>query len=191
MKQFIKFLIVSIIVIGAILFFYKYHVEIKETITKLYTEQSHDPGESDNDFQTMFNGSRKTETFGKYRYSDFEGKHYGIDFDLPEDTPIKAATNGVVTNTFKDKLGGKVVQIKEDNGQYHQWYMHLNTFKVKVGDKVKAGEIIALSGNTGEQTTGSHIHFQRMKDGVGNRFAENPEAFIKKLPDGENSLFEL
>ena len=40
--------------------------------------------------------------------------------------------------------------------------MHLNDFKVTQG-QVKAGDVIALSGNTGEQTTGSHLHFQRMK----------------------------
>lgn len=191
LKKIIKYLAICIVIIGAIVFFVNYNEEIKQTITKLYTDQSHEPSDSDNDFQALFERSRETETFGEYQYSEFDGKHYGIDYDLPEDTPIKAATNGVVTRSFNNKLGGKVMQIKEDNGRYHQWYMHLNTFKLAEGERVKAGDIIALSGNTGEQTTGSHLHFQRMKDGVGNQFAVDPKAFIDKLPNGEESLYQL
>ncbi|MBU5909591.1 M23 family metallopeptidase, partial [Vibrio cholerae O1] len=41
-------------------------------------------------------------------------------------------------------------------GEYHQWYLHLDKYNVKVGDRVKAGDIIAYSGNTGKQTTGAH-----------------------------------
>lgn len=138
-----------------------------------------------------FLGSRITETFGKYQHSPFDGKHYGIDFALPKGTPIKAPTNGKVTRIFNNELGGKVLQIAEDNGEYHQWYLHLDKYNVKVGDRVKAGDIIAYSGNTGIQTTGAHLHFQRMKGGVGNAYAEDPKPFIDQLPDGERSLYDL
>ena len=60
--------------------------------------------------------------------------------------------------------------------------MHLNDFKGNSRSKVKAGDVIALSGNTGEQTTGSHLHFQRMKDGIGNDYSEDPQSFIN-LPE--------
>lgn len=191
LKKLLKYLAICIVIVGAIVFFVQYNEEIKQTVTKLYTNQSHEPEESNNDFEALFNRSRETETFGEYQYSDFDGKHYGIDYDLPEDTPVKAVIDGVVTRTFNNKLGGKVIQIQEDNGRYHQWYMHLNTFKVAKGERVSAGDTIALSGNTGEQTTGSHLHFQRMKDGVGNQFAIDPKSFIDKLPNGEKSLYEL
>ena len=69
--------------------------------------------------------------------------------------------------------------------------MHLNDFKVTQGQQVKAGDVIALSGNTGEQTTGSHLHFQRMKDGIGNDYAEDPQSFIDQLPKKEKSLFNI
>ncbi len=106
-------------------------------------------------------------------------------------TPIKAPTNGKVTRIFNNELGGKVLQIAEDNGEYHQWYLHLDKYNVKAGDRVKAGDIIAYSGNTGKQTTGAHLHFQRMKGGVGNAYAEDPKPFIDQLPDGEHSLYDL
>lgn len=137
--------------------------------------------------------SRETESFGEYKNKQLssEGKHYGIDYGVPEDTKVKAVTHGTVTRTFDNEFGGKVLQIAEANGQYHQWYMHLNKYKVKVGDTVKPGDVIALSGNTGKQTTGPHVHFQRMKNGVGNKYAEDPKPFIDKLPDKERSIYEL
>lgn len=146
-----------------------------------------DSGKTD---RSIFNISRETESFGDYKYNDFDGKHYGIDYGIAKNTPVTAATDGKVTRTFENELGGKVVQIVEEDGVHHQWYMHLNEFKVEPGEKVKAGKIIALSGNTGSQTSGPHLHFQRMKGGVGNEYAENPRKFIESLPNGEESLYK-
>ena len=69
--------------------------------------------------------------------------------------------------------------------------MHLNRYEVKAGDTVSPGDVIAQSGNTGEQTTGPHLHFQRMKGGIGNRFAEDPEPFIHQLPHQQRSLYRI
>jgi len=146
-----------------------------------------DSGKKD---RSIFNISRETESFGDYKYNDFDGKHYGIDYGIAKNTPVTAATDGKVTRTFENDLGGKVVQIMEEDGVHHQWYMHLNEFKVEPGEKVKAGKIIALSGNTGSQTSGPHLHFQRMEGGVGNEYAENPRKFIESLPNGEESLYK-
>ncbi|ARJ50615.1 M23 family metallopeptidase [Staphylococcus lutrae] len=137
---------------------------------------------------------RKTHGFGTYNHNlSFNGdaRHYGNDYRLPENTPILAPTHGTVTRTFDNDLGGHVLEIREDNGQYFQWFMHLNAFKVKVGDTVKPGDVIALSGNTGQQTTGPHLHFQRMNGGVGNRFAEDPDPFVEQLPKQQRSLYQL
>src|SRR5699024_11485027 len=60
--------------------------------------------------RSIFNISRETESFGDYKYNDFDGKHYGIDYGIAKNTPVTAATDGKVTRTFENDLGGKVVQ---------------------------------------------------------------------------------
>ncbi len=163
-------------------------------IREIDDQSSHMSLNRDNNDLNWKRDGRLTHGYGTYNHGlEFEGndRHYGNDYDLPEDTEVLAATDGVVTKLFEDELGGKVLQISESNGQYHQWYMHLNDFKVTQGQKVAAGDIIALSGNTGEQTTGSHLHFQRMKGGIGNDYAEDPQPFIEQLPEEEESLFNI
>ncbi|WP_436854353.1 M23 family metallopeptidase [Staphylococcus caeli] len=189
MKKTIKWIIFLLILIIPLTWLALNIDNIQKNISDSFTEQNDNEG--NHRISEFLKGSRETENFGEYEFSDFDSKHYGIDYHLPEDTPIQAATDGTVTRTFNNDLGGKVVQISEPNGQYHQWYMHLNDFKVKVGDEVQAGDTIALSGNTGEQTTGAHLHFQRMRDGVGNAYAIDPAKFIDELPKGEKSLYQL
>ncbi|UQW82741.1 M23 family metallopeptidase [Staphylococcus edaphicus] len=184
-----KWIILLVIIIVPLIWLVLNVDNIQENMNDRYTEQSEN--KSDSTFNNLFDSSRETENFGEYAFSDFDGKHYGIDYHLPEGTPIKVATDGKVTRTFNDDLGGKVLQIAESNGTHHQWYMHLNDFKVEVGDEVKAGDIIALSGNTGEQTTGAHLHFQRMKGGVGNNYAIDPKDYVEGLPEGEESLYTI
>ncbi len=157
---------------------------LKSQLTHWYTAQ----------YEKYVHPDRKTHGFGKYNHGlSFNGdsRHYGIDYALPENTKILAPTHGTVTRTFKNKLGGNVLEIREANGTHYQWFMHLNRYKVKVGDTVSPGEVIAQSGNTGEQTTGPHLHFQRMKGGIGNRFAEDPEPFINQLPHQQRSLYRI
>lgn len=104
---------------------------------------------------------------GRFSHSgDFQ---YAIDWNMPEGTPILAARTGVVTG-MKDQFseGGphrryenfaNYVMIKHDDGTVAE-YAHLKqgSSRVKVGQRVQVGEVIALSGNTGF-TTGPHLHF--------------------------------
>lgn len=93
-----------------------------------------------------------------------------LDFDCPEGTPIYAALGGVVvwlkndskvTGTTKKywDLGNRIV-IKHKNDEYTA-YEHLKYkgARVKVGDKVRKGDLIGYSGNTG-YSMGPHLHFE-------------------------------
>ncbi|MBI5974480.1 M23 family metallopeptidase [Staphylococcus canis] len=176
--------LILLLVLGSVifaLFYYKEHVQ--EHYDK-YTKQ----------LDTFFEQDRETHGFGKYNHQlSFNGnnRHYGIDYRLPVGSKVLAPTDGIVTRLFKDELGGNVLEIQESNGQYYEWFMHLDSYNVKVGDAVQVGDVIATSGNTGKQTTGPHLHFQRMNGGIGNRYAEDPKPFVESLPNGQRSLYQL
>ncbi|MFA6213064.1 MAG: M23 family metallopeptidase [Candidatus Obscuribacterales bacterium] len=94
---------------------------------------------------------------------------FAVDFALPENTVICAARNGTVIGFRDDSMIGgpedkynmcaNYVYIKHDDGSYAE-YAHLqrNGALVKLGSRVERGQIIALSGNTG-QSSGPHLHF--------------------------------
>ncbi len=115
------------------------------------------------------------------------GRHYGIDFAMPTGTPIKALTDGTVTQAgWVTGGGGNQVTLKEPNGRYHQWYMHMKNggVKVKKGQKVSAGDLLGLSGNTGNSTT-PHLHIQRMKGYPSNETAMSDVlSWLKGLGSG-------
>jgi murein DD-endopeptidase MepM/ murein hydrolase activator NlpD len=85
--------------------------------------------------------------------------HKGIDFALPEGTPIKSVTEGTVISTrdYGNVNLGKSVMIQ--SGDKVVMYGHLADQLVEVGDKIDFGETIGISGNTG-RSTGPHLHFQ-------------------------------
>jgi murein DD-endopeptidase MepM/ murein hydrolase activator NlpD len=83
--------------------------------------------------------------------------HHGIDYATPVGTPVHAAYNGKVIFAGKKGGYGNVVIIRHPGG-YKTYYAHLSRFKTHVGKRVKTGELIAYSGNTG-RSTGPHLHF--------------------------------
>lgn len=90
--------------------------------------------------------------------------HHGVDIAVPEDTPIVAAKAGTVVNASYSNAVGYYIEIDHGKG-IKSVYMHNNSFKVAKGDKVKKGQLIALSGNTGTLSTGPHCHFAIMLNG--------------------------
>lgn len=91
-------------------------------------------------------------------YTLFGNKHPGVDFDLPEGTPIHSSFEGIVVRNEFHKGMGNVVSVR--NGNIVALYAHLDESKVKLGDKVSTGELIGLSGNTGAATLTPHLHFE-------------------------------
>ncbi len=90
--------------------------------------------------------------------------HYGLDFSVKKGTPVYATADGKVM-ILKSSFGGfgKHIYIDHGNG-YRTVYGHLDIFNVKKGQKVKRGELIAYSGNSG-RSTAPHLHYEVHKNG--------------------------
>ena len=99
--------------------------------------------------------------------------HPGIDFRSPVGKKVPATAAGVVTHAGWDGGYGKMVEIDHGNG-YATRYGHLSEVDVKVGEKVKLGQIIGKSGSTG-RSTGPHLHYEIRHDGR----PINPVGFLK------------
>lgn len=83
--------------------------------------------------------------------------HKGLDISANSGTNIKSAIDGTVSVAEENSEYGKFIKIT--NGDVMTVYAHCKTLKVKVGDKIKAGQTIALVGSTGN-STGPHLHFE-------------------------------
>ena len=91
--------------------------------------------------------------------------HFGTDFACPVGTQVWAAADGVISQLGPNKGAGNMITIRHDNGLV-SIYMHLSKFTagLKVGSRVAAKTVIALSGNTG-LSTGPHLHFAVKQNG--------------------------
>ena len=110
-------------------------------------------------------------TFGQRR----SGWHGGIDIKAPLGTPVWAAAGGVVIASGVEAAYGLVVKIEHRRG-FVTVYAHNDVNLVEVGDRVDAGEMIALVGQTGRATT-HHVHFEIRYEGL----AYNP-LYLLPLP---------
>ncbi|MGC3875081.1 peptidoglycan DD-metalloendopeptidase family protein [Halomonas sp. GXIMD04776] len=104
--------------------------------------------------------------------------HRGTDFAMRSGTTVKSPADGRVVKSTHQSLAGNYVVIQHDNG-YKTRYMHLSKRLVREGQRVKMGQKIALSGNTG-RSTGPHLHYEVM---VNNR---QVDAMRVKLPESKN-----
>lgn len=92
-------------------------------------------------------------------------EHHGVDYLVPEGTPIFATADGVVqTLSEKNTTHGKAITIDHGNG-YQTSYSHLLDIRVKKGQRVKRGDIIALSGNSG-LSFAPHLHYEVIFNGM-------------------------
>ncbi|WP_346883834.1 M23 family metallopeptidase [uncultured Algibacter sp.] len=100
-------------------------------------------------------------------------KHYAVDIVVAKDTPIKAAADGIVIFAEWTSSTGYVIIIEHSYGLISV-YKHNEALTKAQGDLVKSGEVIATAGNTGELSTGPHLHFELWNDG----YPINPTTFI-------------
>ena len=109
------------------------------------------------------------------RYGQRWGKsHKGIDIGAPKGTAIKAAAAGTVTVSsygYNGGYGNYVIENHSNGGQ--TVYGHCTALKVKVGEKVSQGQVIATVGSTG-RSTGNHLHLEIRVNGV----AQNPQNYL-------------
>ena len=96
-----------------------------------------------------------------YREDPFNGKvrfHYGLDFAINTGTKIYSPAEGKVKFAGTQGGFGKVIKIDHGNG-YRTIYAHLSKIKVKGGQQLQRGELIAMSGNSG-RSAGPHLHYE-------------------------------
>jgi murein DD-endopeptidase MepM/ murein hydrolase activator NlpD len=102
-------------------------------------------------------------TRGQVRPGDPAESHPGIDIAVPAGTPVRAAGGGVVEAAGADPAYGLFVLMRHMSG-YETMYGHASRVLVRDGDSVQAGQVIALSGNSG-RSTAPHLHFEIRREG--------------------------
>ncbi|MCH2044210.1 MAG: M23 family metallopeptidase [Saprospiraceae bacterium] len=100
-------------------------------------------------------------------------EHYGTDIVAPKGTVIKSIQKGTVIVATWSADTGHMIGIQHDN-RIISFYKHNSALLKKTGDRIDAGEAIAIIGNTGEMTDGTHLHFELWY----NRQAVNPQHYI-------------
>jgi murein DD-endopeptidase MepM/ murein hydrolase activator NlpD len=100
-------------------------------------------------------------------------EHYGVDVAAVENDPVKATLDGTIIFSGWSSETGYVIQIQHTNNLVSV-YKHNSALLKKTGEFVKAGEPIAVVGNTGEKSTGPHLHFELWYNGL----AIDPQDYI-------------
>ena len=143
--------------------------------------------------KTPINGARLSSPFGmrKHPILGFNKKHTGTDFAAKEGTPIMASGSGTITRAKWCGGGGNCIKIKH-NSTYSTIYAHMKNFAkgLRVGKKVKQGQIIGYVGSTG-MSTGPHLHYEVIVNGkkVNSQKLKLPSGKI--LKDDERKEFEI
>ena len=117
--------------------------------------------------KTPVSGARLTSGFGMRLHPllGYSKMHAGVDFGVPQGTPIRAAGSGVVEVAGRHGSFGIAVEIKHNN-RYETLYAHMSKLAtgVRRGVKVNQGQIIGYVGSTG-RSTGPHLHYEVHADG--------------------------
>lgn len=134
-------------------------------------------------------------------YGQQNSFHTGVDIGTPIGVSVRTPYDGTVTEVFNNISGaGNILKIKHDEG-FETRYLHLDSFSVKKGQKVFAGDVVARTGNTDGSTTistGPHLHFEVIVNGKtvdptpylygyvyedkGGKFVPNKKTAFKRIP---------
>ncbi len=104
---------------------------------------------------------------------DLQKKHFAVDIAVEMNTPVKSVADGTVIFAEWTAQTGHVIIVKHSGG-YTSIYKHNTALHKQQGDLVKSGEVIASAGDTGELSTGPHLHFELWSEG----YPVNPLNFI-------------
>ncbi|MFY0591464.1 MAG: M23 family metallopeptidase [Roseivirga sp.] len=104
---------------------------------------------------------------------DPKGEHFGVDIVSKKDEPVKCIADGTVIMAGWTQAEGNVIAVQHRDNLI-SIYKHNATLIKAVGDFVTSGDIVAIIGNTGELTSGPHLHFELWYNGS----AVNPIEFI-------------
>ena len=99
--------------------------------------------------------------------------HFAVDLAATQGTPVRAFADGYVVFADWTHDGGHTIAVQHPGG-YLSIYKHNSRLLKRLGERVRARETIAQSGNTGEITSGPHLHFELWRDGL----AQDPAAFV-------------
>jgi murein DD-endopeptidase MepM/ murein hydrolase activator NlpD len=107
-----------------------------------------------------------SDVFGTERVfnQEVQSRHQGLDYAVPSGTPVHAVNSGVVVLARPMFFEGNCIVIDHGQGLL-SLYLHLSEFKVKEGEKVDSGQLIALSGGTG-RASGAHLHLAIRWQGI-------------------------
>ena len=91
--------------------------------------------------------------------------HWGVDIVAPENSPVKAVGDGTVVFAGFTAGGGHTVLVQHP-GDRVSVYMHNSRLEVASGDRVRQGEMVAVIGNSGDHSSGPHLHFEWWESGT-------------------------
>jgi murein DD-endopeptidase MepM/ murein hydrolase activator NlpD len=144
----------------------KQEIEAQDKYSLAYGTESNKSGISNFFFFTPLKGVVSEQFKSKEQ-------HYGVDIVGPENEPIKVALDGTVILSTWSSETGYTISVQHSNNLVSV-YKHNSVLLKKTGDFVKAGEAIAIIGNSGEQTTGPHLHFELWYNGT----AIDPQGYM-------------
>ena len=107
------------------------------------------------------------------REFDADKSHFGIDLAVSEGTRVRSVSEGYVVLADWTQEGGYTVAVQHADG-YLSVYKHNKRLLKQTGDHVKARETLAVSGNSGEVTTGPHLHLEVWRNGL----AQDPRPYV-------------